>query len=203
MRLIDKIKLRMEEENIGVPEITKETSIPKERIYKWIYRDTDPPSHDDYQIMNNWAALKRIAVPVTGNTSSGLAPYYNDTNIINTINAIIKNRKNPTHTDQILIPGMEVQAYINVFSNSLYPTIKYGEIIGIKEIKKNAVMFGYPYVIKIQNEDVLLSYIEPGANEFHWTLRNENKTFKSRQYHTDTISKLFLIKTLISKISVS
>lgn len=105
-------------------------------------------------------------------------------------------------TSYIKIPGAGVEVYINVFGDSMYPKYCSGEIIGIKRVEKDMVFFGNAYVIEMKDGEAYIKYLYPGKDENHWEFRSENPKHPSQQFHLNKISKVYKIKTTITKNSL-
>jgi phage repressor protein C with HTH and peptisase S24 domain len=106
------------------------------------------------------------------------------------------------HHEMIYIPNVDATAFINVFGDSMYPKYCAGEIIGIKEIEKDFVMFGNAYVIQMKNGEAYIKYIRPGVDELHWKLANENKNYEPKEFHISMIDKVFIIKAVITRTTL-
>ena len=127
-------------------------------------------------------------------------PYYPDMNASAGL-AFLTDNSNP-RAEMFYIPNVDAQAFINVFGDSMYPKYCSGEIIGIKEIEKEFVMFGYAYVIQMINGEAYIKYIKAGADEEHWKLANENMNYESKEFHLSKIDKVFIIKAVITKTTL-
>lgn len=103
----------------------------------------------------------------------------------------------------INIPNINADGFINVFGDSMYPKYCSGEIIGLKRIDKEMVFFGHAYAVQMKDGEIYLKYIQPGNDQDHWSLESENSHYKPRQFHLDLIDKVFMIKAVISKTSIT
>ena len=128
-------------------------------------------------------------------------PYYLNTNASAGLNFLTANNDN--ESVPIIIPNIDAQAFINVFGDSMYPKYCSGEIIGVKEIQKDMLHFGYAYVIQMKDGESYLKYIKPGRDENHWILESENPRYPPREFHLKQISKIFIIKAVITKTTLS
>ena len=127
-------------------------------------------------------------------------PYYPYVNASAGLDFLPANDQNDT--ESVFIPNLDVQAFINVFGNSMEPRYCSGEIIGIKEISKDFVMFGYAYVVVMTDGEAYLKYIRKGKSSSHWVLASENPLYEPREFHLSAIHKIYIIKAVISKTTV-
>jgi len=127
-------------------------------------------------------------------------PYYPSINTSAGLDFLTDNSQ--TESIPISIPNVDVQAFINVFGDSMEPKYCSGEIIGIKEVVKEFVMYGYAYVVQLADGALYLKYIRKGKDEKHWILASENLVYEPKEYHLSNINKVYIIKAVISKIAM-
>ena len=127
-------------------------------------------------------------------------PYYPSINTSAGLDFLTDNSQ--TESIPISIPNVDVQAFINVFGDSMEPKYCSGEIIGIKEVVKEFVMYGYAYVVQMADGTLYLKYIRKGKDEKHWILASENLVYEPKEYHLSNINKVYIIKAVISKIAM-
>jgi phage repressor protein C with HTH and peptisase S24 domain len=127
------------------------------------------------------------------------APYLENVNASAGLNFLTNNGD---ATSYIKIPGAGVDAYINVFGDSMYPKYCAGEIIGVKQVQKDDLFFGHAFVIQMSDGEAYIKYIQPGKDEEHWSLESENPKYPPRQFHLSKINKIFKIKTTVTKNSL-
>jgi phage repressor protein C with HTH and peptisase S24 domain len=125
------------------------------------------------------------------------APYYENVSASAGLSFLMDNNS-PAHA-YIKIPGIGVDAYINVFGDSMYPKYCSGEIIGIKRIGKEAIFFGYAYVIEMLNGEAYIKYIRQGRDDDHWSLESENEKFQSKDFRIEDIRSVYKIKSVITR----
>ncbi len=104
--------------------------------------------------------------------------------------------------DYIKLPNVNVDAFIYVFGDSMYPKYCSGEMIGIKQVEKDFVMFGHAYVIQLKDGQVYLKYIKKGRDDNYWVLDNENPKYDAKEFHLSKIKTVFLVKTVITKTTI-
>jgi phage repressor protein C with HTH and peptisase S24 domain len=124
-------------------------------------------------------------------------PYYPDINASAGLDFLTDNGH--AYSIPISIPYTDAQAFINVFGDSMDPKYRSGEIIGIKEVPKEYVMYGHAYVVQMGNGDAYLKYIRKGKDAHHWQLASENPQYEPREFNLSKIQKIFIIKAVISK----
>ena len=124
-------------------------------------------------------------------------PYYPDINASAGLDFLTENNHN--YNVPISIPNVDAQAFINVFGDSMYPKYCSGEIIGIKEIGKEYVMYGHAYVVHMADGEAYLKYIKKGKDVHHWMLTSENTEYEPCEFHLSQIHKVYIIKAVISK----
>lgn len=127
-------------------------------------------------------------------------PYYPDVNASAGLNFLTDNT-NHSHIF-ISVPNIDAEAYINVFGDSMEPKYNGGEIIGIKEVSKDFLIFGYAYVVLMKDGAAYIKYVQPGHDKNHWVLDNENKHYKPNEFHLSKIAKVFIIKGKINKTTL-
>ncbi|OIQ22168.1 MAG: hypothetical protein BM557_01990 [Flavobacterium sp. MedPE-SWcel] len=92
--------------------------------------------------------------------------------------------------------------FINVYGDSMYPKFCSGEIIGIKQVELQYINYGFAYVVILGDGQILLKYIKKGSDKDHVILESENKFYDSKEYQLSQIKKVFIIKGVISKITM-
>jgi phage repressor protein C with HTH and peptisase S24 domain len=127
-------------------------------------------------------------------------PYFPEINASAGLDFLTDNSVN--HSIPMCIPNVDVQAFINVFGDSMDPIYCSGEIIGIKEIMKDFVMYGYAYVVHMADGEAYLKYIKKGKDSEHWILASENPRYEPKEFHLSSIDKVFIIKAVISKTTI-
>ncbi|MEI6900570.1 MAG: S24 family peptidase [Bacteroidota bacterium] len=127
-------------------------------------------------------------------------PYFPEINASAGLDFLTDNSVN--HRIPMCIPNVDVQAFINVFGDSMDPIYCSGEIIGIKEIMKDFVMYGYAYVVHMADGEAYLKYIKKGKDAEHWILASENPRYEPKEFHLSNIYKVYIIKAVISKTAI-
>jgi phage repressor protein C with HTH and peptisase S24 domain len=127
-------------------------------------------------------------------------PYFPDINASAGLDFLTENSTN--YSIPMSIPNVDAQAFINVFGDSMDPKYCSGEIIGIKEIGKEFVMYGYAYVVHMVDGEAYLKYIKKGKDTEHWILASENPRYEPKEFHLSNIHKVYIIKAVISKTTI-
>lgn len=129
------------------------------------------------------------------------APYYENIPASIGLEYLIDNRDHKA-SSFIKVPGVNVDGYINVFDDSMYPKYNSGEIIGVKAIEKELVFFGHAYVLLMTDGETYIKYIKDGNDENHWKLESENEKYQPKQFHLSKIHKIFKIKAKVSRVAL-
>lgn len=127
-------------------------------------------------------------------------PYYPEINASAGLGFLADNSLN--FSVPISIPNVDAQAFINVFGDSMCPKYCSGDIIGVKEIGKEFVMYGHAYVVHMNDGEAYLKYVKKGRDEEHWILASENPQHEPQEFHLSTIYKVYIIKVVISKTTI-
>lgn len=172
------------------------TGIPRDRIAKWEQGKGVPKLEDSLKIQK----LIGEVIPNNSAQNSVLVPYFPDVHASAGLNFLTTNGTQ-THSF-ISVPNIDAEAYINVFGDSMEPKYNGGEIIGIKEVSKDFLIFGYAYVVLMKDGAAYIKYVQPGHDKNHWVLDNENKHYKPNEFHLSKIAKVFIIKGKINKTTL-
>jgi phage repressor protein C with HTH and peptisase S24 domain len=194
---IDIRRLR-EQWKLSQQQLADKLGVPKSRLAKWEERGVIPKKQDvdlvqrffDYEISQGASIAEEHTIP-----------YYPEINASAGMGFLTENG-DKNITIPIRIPNVDAQAFINVFGDSMYPKFCSGEIIGVKQVEKDFVMFGQAYVVQMKDGEAYIKYILPGKDEHHWVLDNENPKYHSREFHLSKIDKVFLIKAIITKTTL-
>lgn len=144
---------------------------------------------------------KALKAVLTNAVPESSAPYYQNVNASAGLSFLTDNSDN-NPTSYIKVPGLRVDAYINVFGDSMYPKYESGQIIGIKKIEKDMIHFGYAYVVEMNDGEAYIKYIQPGTDSEHWSLESENKHYTATEFHLSKIRSIFKIKSILKRESL-
>lgn len=89
--------------------------------------------------------------------------------------------------------------FINVYGDSMYPKYKSGDMIGIKPVEFQYIVFGHPYVVVFDNGDTNIKYVQKGSDEHHIILASENPKYEPREYPLSIIRFFFTVKGSFNK----
>ena len=89
--------------------------------------------------------------------------------------------------------------FINVYGDSMYPKYKSGDMIGIKPVEFQYIVFGHPYVVVFDNGDTNIKYVQKGSDEHHVILASENPKYEPREYLLSIIRFFFTVKGSFNK----
>ena len=89
--------------------------------------------------------------------------------------------------------------FINVYGDSMYPKYKSGDIIGIKPVDYVYLVFGHPYVIVFNNDDINIKYVRKGSDDEHVLLVSENANYEPREYPLSIIRAFYAVRGSFNK----
>ena len=89
--------------------------------------------------------------------------------------------------------------FINVYGDSMYPKYKSGYIIGIKPVDYVYLVFGHPYVIVFNNDDINIKYVRKGSDDQHVLLVSENANYEPREYPLSIIRAFYAVRGSFNK----
>lgn len=89
--------------------------------------------------------------------------------------------------------------FINVYGDSMYPKYKSGDIIGIKPVDYVYLVFGHPYVIIFNNDDINIKYVRKGSDDQHVLLVSENANYEPREYPLSIIRAFYAVRGSFNK----
>ena len=89
--------------------------------------------------------------------------------------------------------------FINVYGDSMYPKYKSGDIIGIKPVDYVYLVFGHPYVIVFNNDDINIKYVRKGSDDQHVLLVSENVNYEPREYPLSIIRAFYAVRGSFNK----
>ena len=101
--------------------------------------------------------------------------------------------------DYIEAPFMkDCSMFINVSGDSMYPTYKRGDIIGIKRMSDFATIeYGQPYVI-VTKDNRMIKYIRKSSTKGKWLLCSENKAkYDDFEIDMSKILHVFLVRGIV------
>lgn len=197
---INKIFDLIEKYHISNYEISKNTGISEAGLGSITNKETKNPREVTVNAIYNYLISKYIKDRITYESEPESAPYYENISASAGLSYLMDNSSKPEH--YIKIPGSGVDAYINVFGDSMYPKYCSGEIIGIKSVEKDFVFFGNAYVIEMGDGEAYIKFIRQGKDDDHWSLESENENYQPRQFHLSKIRRIYKIKSVISRTSL-
>jgi len=88
---------------------------------------------------------------------------------------------------------------IQVHGDNMYPKLSAGNLISIKPVEFEYLVYGHPYVITFQNGDTYIKYIKKGKDENHLKLEDHNKFYEPKEFHIDLIKCYYTIIGVVKK----
>lgn len=100
----------------------------------------------------------------------------------------------------VIIPGFgDCEIALNVWGDSMEPTLNPGEIILCKEWTENFIEYGHVYLIVTKKNNRMIKYLQPGNNNDTVMCESENDYYKPFEVAREEIYKLFKIKGHIAR----
>ena len=101
------------------------------------------------------------------------------------------------------IPGFEdCTDAINVWGDSMYPVLKSGEIVILREWKESFVDYGKIYLVVTRNGNRMIKYLKPSEKEGMVRCVSENPDHPPFDVPMEDIARLFLVKGHIEKCAI-
>jgi len=203
----ERLKQYRKDNNLSVPALEKLLSIPRDRIYKW-EKGTVPYDTADYEKVEDLINGKygKMGIPqattndIINDVVQHTGYYYPNVNASAGLSFLTDNSEEKAVP--VVLPSVDAKIYINVFGDSMYPKYCSGEIVGIKEVDKDYIMYGQAYVVLLKDGEAYLKYIKKGKDANHITLASENPLYEPKEFHLSKIDKIFIIKAVITKTTL-
>ena len=101
------------------------------------------------------------------------------------------------------IPGFEdCTDAINVWGDSMYPVLKSGEIIILKEWKESFINYGKIYLVVTRNGNRMIKYLKPAEGKGMIKCVSENPEHPAFDVPLESIYKIYLVKGHIEKCAI-
>lgn len=100
---------------------------------------------------------------------------------------------------KISIPKINVDLFVDIFGDNIFPTFKGREVIGVKLIPFENLNFGSLYLIQFLNGECQLRRIFQNSNNKKVVLKKEDNKFPEVVIDLKSITTLFAVKTVITK----
>lgn len=124
-------------------------------------------------------------------------PYFTN----QTIQESLENYKNLNFENslKISIPKINVDLFVDIFGDNIFPTFKGREVLGVKLIPLENLNFGSLYLIQFLNGECQLRRIFQNSNNKKVVLKKEDNKFPEVVIDIKSIRTLFAVKTVITK----
>ncbi len=104
---------------------------------------------------------------------------------------------------EITIPGFgDCDFALNVWGDSMFPSLHNGSIAICKEWKQSFIEYGYIYLIITSENHRMIKYIKPGTSKDTISCVSENKFYPPFEIRKDEILKLYMIKGSIERSTI-
>ena len=101
------------------------------------------------------------------------------------------------------IPGFEdCTDALNVWGDSMYPVLKSGEIVILREWKESFIDYGKIYLVVTRNGNRMIKYLKPSEKDGMIKCVSENPKHPAFDVPLDSIHKVFLVKGHIEKCAI-
>lgn len=102
--------------------------------------------------------------------------------------------------NEVVIPGFgDCEIALNVWGDSMEPTLNSGEIILCKEWTESFIEYGHIYLVVTKKNNRMIKYLQPGTKQETVFCESENNFYRPYEVHRDDIYKLFQIKGHIER----
>ena len=117
--------------------------------------------------------------------------------------AIVFNDEREEEFQIMNIPGFEdCTDAINVWGDSMYPVLKSGEIIILKEWKESFINYGKIYLVVTRNGNRMIKYLKPAEEKGMIKCVSENPEHPAFDVPLKDILKIYLVKGHIEKCAI-
>lgn len=114
--LIANLQEKLKELNLGVPDLSEQTGIPKDRIYKWFQRGASPKAEDEKKVQA-WLATGKMDKFPRENTTTLRIPIISDgsaeTDYLKVILALAKSNDNLVEQNKTVVDTNQTIAIAN------------------------------------------------------------------------------------------
>jgi len=177
-----------------------------QRTYGMYEQGVRKPKHDKVVKL-----MEILEIPVSDITTKAILkikktdviPYFDGKVSAGMLLGIEEGREIPD--GEVKVPGLDDCDFaLNVWGDSMYPKFCSGEIIVCKSIpldkELSYVRFGESYVV-FCDDGLVLKYLKKGKDNEHLTFESENKHFQPYQVHKSRVKKVFLVKSIITRMN--
>ena len=118
-------------------------------------------------------------------------------------NKMMFNDENEKDYQMMHIPGFEdCTDALNVWGDSMYPVLKSGEIVILKEWRESFFNYGKIYLIITKKGNRMIKYINPSSEPGKIKCVSENKEHAPFDVELEDIYKIFIVKGHIEKCAI-
>jgi hypothetical protein len=122
--------------------------------------------------------------------------YYKNESIQNVLNRF--ENLDFEKTLKISIPKINVDFFIDIFGDNIFPTFSGKEIIGIKRIPFENINFGLLYLIQLDNSECILRRIFQRTSNKNFLIKKEDANFPEVIIEAKNIKSLYKVNTVIN-----
>ena len=100
----------------------------------------------------------------------------------------------------MMIPGFEdCEVALNVGGDSMYPELKSGQIVALKEWRESYIEYGHTYLVVTKHNHRMIKRLRRAADAEEVTCESANSLYDTFQIKRADILKLFLVKGHIER----
>lgn len=100
----------------------------------------------------------------------------------------------------MMISGFEdCEVALNVWGDSMYPELKSGQIVALKEWRESYIEYGHTYLVVTKNNHRMIKRLRRAADAEEVTCESANSLYDTFQIKRADILKLFLVKGHIER----
>lgn len=202
----------MEKRNVSVYKFSKETGIPKERIYKWL-QGKGKPKLEDSAAITKWLNLKgmeevtlykekSVRKPKIENKLKGMPVYESAPATLSNI-VSYRDEKQDEPDFWLAIPQYRKCNYAcRAKGDSMHPIIRNHALVGGREITDlSVIVFGDIYIIHTKNGIETIKYLHPDPdNADGLLLVPYNGNAKTTPIHKSDIQRLYLAEFVLNPL---
>lgn len=125
-------------------------------------------------------------------------PYY-DVDFIGGFNSIFNNQVAIPEYNIVYPPFKDADVWCNVKGDSMNPRINEGDIIALKEVQFNDIVYGEIYALVLSNDLRTIKIVKRGSDKLKLKLTPINPYYNDIEIDIRTIIKVFLVMGSIRK----
>lgn len=160
-----------------------------------------PKLNIDWILSGKGSMLKEESLLPVATSPRNVIRYYNMD--ASAGNVEMFENENSVEYEDLIIPGFsDCQKALNVWGDSMYPILKSGEIVILKEWDESFIEYGKIFLIVTKNGNRMIKYLKPGSESGKIKCVSENTAHDPFEIQIGDIHKLFLVKGHIERCAI-